>query len=1290
MSSDTTTAVNSNVKVTIKLPAEITVTSSSHSKNKKNTAAKDKLSFLFNRDTKVQTIFEVLGIASETKYLTNIELKSGGNVLSEDAPLNSIVSDKVENLDLSVELKPYTTREALKHVVVLRDFIGFTSETEDNLTEFAASNATKFPFLPLDPIKEKKDVKESKKVEKEEEVKGEDKEKENKEEEPKKNVFEISDEEKEKTRKNILEIFSSLEKSSVKDLQTTQANVISPCVRSICLSQYNPVPGFYKSKGHLLYLQVVTLEGENFHITATPSGFYVNKSTNTKFDPSHKVFEDNSHLNNKVFYSLFNLLAAHSKKFVSHVETMENKISGLESVAYVKPLTTFLHKPWLINSTNFPSVGDYFRLQSDSIDSNLSSERNFNDEFQAVKDLPVDTLAARMDSERLSAKLIHDFSVSATKGAMSIFQKNLLPMNPDASEVEQIFLKDNIFYSFVTDVSGTYEGKGGDEAARVAANQDLLTLSVLNRIGLKEVRYLLTTIVDIAGRRILAQTPVPGLLNTVGTEIVKDEETGEEIIKDLESDITINYGFDEETKTIIKNEKFDKLLKKEFTKSFHLKKDDENAVVFSSSSKGITGLDKRDYILDLANTYPLDINFVREYFDGIEDAEKRYPHRQTLLRPELIQKWWIEQVEKTEGLDSNTAYEESKFAYNPDAYQIDGVEDTTVDEISKYLNDTVIPNVVDDFVNSNASPPYNGEHLVDTLHKNGINIRYIGKIAQLAKAKLDGQIAEHSQRLKDIVVANKDYEDWEASYLIKIENMIKERQQEINKYVQEGKEVPKELLEDLKLNDDEIKHPTNDPAIIINYDELIPLIKISEIEMVSRATKHILRYYAKELPYSVVSSLVAYVFNLLFGYKYNENPAAEDVDEFYPLKNYSFASLKRDDLLKAIQKEIFSRYRYDLSFESLVTLLENKYLLMRTISYRFGIQWTNKNYFFTKEDFEEYKASLDKKLRQKLAVPITTFSKDDLSIIPHVKTIRSSSIASEDYWTQGSVLLSENKETEGLTFMAQSIAILEDVLGVVHSEVAEKYMSMATVYSKLNLIDEAVAFCRKACTIYERTCGIDSFEMIRALFNLALLELANESPYNSTLISNRIIQTLESLNLTNLHHPTASSIIRQLEQISLGIEDIKLALQSLNILSDFIVKLDGKECLAYGYVQSQIGNLYATMKDHRAALEHITYAKDVFVNELGTNHTTTATSKQWINGLSTLMKDMLQQKQMQQDQKQASGATSHKKSHSKKKGTPNPELAGKSVDELLNFIEGDETKGKGAKKSKSKKKHGKK
>lgn len=1274
MSSETE-MVNKNVKVNIKLPADITATSHSHN-NKKSQPAKDKLTFQFNRETKVQTVLEVLGISNETKYLTNIELTSGGQVISEDVALKTVVSDKVENLDLTVQLKPYTNREALKHIVVLRDFIGFTSETEDSLAEYAVSTNAKFPHLPLSSIKDKKLEEPSKKEG---------------EQEQKKNIFKVSDEEKENTKKNINDIFQSLKASSVKDVLTTQANVISPCVRSINLSQYNPVPAFYKSKGHLLYLQVVTLEGENFHITATPSGFYVNKSTNTKFDPSHKTFEDAAHLNDKVFYSLFNLLASHSKKFVSHVETLEAKLGKLESVSYVKPLTTFLHKPWLVSSNSTGSAGDYFHLQSDSIDSNLSSERNFNDEFQAVKDLPIETLAARMDSERLSAKLIHDFSVAATKGAMSIFQKDLLSMNPDAPDAEQIFLKDNIFYSFVTDVSGTYEGRGGDDAARVVANQDILTLSVLNRVGLKDVRYLLTTVVDLAGKRILAQTPVPGLLNTVGAETVKDETTGEEVLKDLESDISINYGFDEETQTLIQDEKFSKLLSNEFTKLFHLKKDDEKSVVFSATSKGIIGLDKRNYILDLANTYPLDINFVKENFDNVEDASYRYPHRQALIRPELIQKWWTNKVQVTEGLDSNTAYEESKFAYNPDAYQIDGVEDETVDEISKYLNTIVIPGVIDDFIDNNASPPYNGEHLVDILHKNGINVRYIGKIAELSKAKLAEQVAKHDERLKEIAVANKEYEDWEADYLIKIQAMITERQNEINKYVQAGKDVPKELLEDLKLDDKDIRHPTEEPAIMINYDELVPLIKVAEVEMIGRATKHVLRALSKDLPHLVVSSLVAYVFNLLFGTTYNESPIAEEVDEFYPLKCYDFPALTRDDLLKSIQKEVALRFRYSLSMDELVALLENKALLMRTISYRFGIQWVNKNYYYTKEQFEEFKASQDKKLRQKLVAPVTTFSKDDLTVIPRVKTTRYSSIASEDYWTQGTMLLAESKQTEALTFMAQSIAILEDVLGVVHPEVAEKYMAMATIYSKLNLIDESVAFCRKAAIIYERTCGIDSFEMTRALYNLALLELANESPYNNTLVSNRIIETLQAYNLTGLHHPTASSIIRQQEQIALGVEDIKLALLALNTLSDFVIELDGKSCLAYGYIQSQIGNLYATMKDHRAALEHISYAKDVFFHELGTNHKTTATSKQWINGLSSLMQDLSQKKQMQQDQMQAAGITApSKKSHSKKKETVDPELATKSVDELLNFIEGDEAKGKDTKKPKSKKKHGKK
>ena len=135
-----------------------------------------------------------------------------------------------------------------------------------------------------------------------------------------------------------------------------------------------------------------------------------------------------------------------------------------------------------------------------------------------------------------------------------------------------------------------------------------------------EVRYLLTTVVEFAGRRILAQTPVPGLLATMGNKIVKDANTGEEVTEDFVNDINVKYGLDEGLGKIVYDADFDSVLEKKFVKAFHLKKHKVNGteLAFSSQSKGIVGFDKRRYILDLANTYPLDINFARQNFDNIE------------------------------------------------------------------------------------------------------------------------------------------------------------------------------------------------------------------------------------------------------------------------------------------------------------------------------------------------------------------------------------------------------------------------------------------------------------------------------------------------------------------------------------------------------------------------------------------------------------------------------------------------------------------------------------------------
>ncbi|CAI4047942.1 translation initiation factor 3 subunit CLU1 SKDI_13G1460 [Saccharomyces kudriavzevii IFO 1802] len=1268
---------NATVKVTVKLPKEDNYSHNTNHFKKISTSKNNDISFEIGRESKIQTIVDVLAMIPSSKYLTNISLKAieADSQPTEETSIKEIIGEKDE-LKLQIVLKPYSAREALKHVITVRDFIGFAQETSDGLSEFAISTGSNFSSLPLGPIKEPS---------KQDEKKGES------DPEEKKNILKnVSEEEKLKFNEMVQEVFSSFKNSSVNKLLTSESNIITPCVRSLSFAAYNPVPPFYRSKGHLFYLQIVTLEGENFYITAIPSGFYVNRSNSTKFDPSQKEnTEDNAHAS-LVYYSLFELIASRSKKFVSHVQAFERKLSALDSTSYVRPSNTFLHKPWLVSSlpTNSP---DYLRLQTAALDS--TPERNFNDEFQAIKDLTTSTLQDRIEMERLFAKVVHEFSVTATSAAMSIFRNDFIAMNPESPTREQIFLKDNIFYSYVSDVSGNYEGKGGDEAAIAASNQDLKTINILNRLNMHEVRYLLTTVVEFAGRRILAQTPVPGLLATMGNKIVKDADTGEEVTEDFVNDINVKYGLDEGLEEIVYDSAFEAVLEKKFVKAFHLKKHKINGteLVFSSQSKGIVGFDKRRYILDLANTYPLDVNFAKENYDNVEATDSRYPHRQTLLRPELVEKWWNDKVEK-EGVEFDKAYEENEFSYNPDAYQVEGIEDCTVDEMSNYLQKEVIPGVIQDYLSGNLSTPYNGEHLADTLHKNGINMRYLGKIIELSQKQLDSQTAKYEENLKAVEQGNKEYEEWEKSYLQKIEKMIKERQAKVNKLVQEGKEVPKELTEDLKLNDEEIKKPTEGKPVVVAYDELLPLIKIAELEIISRSLKHVLKDFSKDVPVILVPSLVAYFFNMLVGTNFNANPKTEPVDEFYPVSKYSFAKLTRSELLESISKQASLRFRHQLPSDWIEAYMENPFVLIRSVSYKFGIQLLNKEYFFTREQLESYKQKLDRKIKNKYVEPSATFSLNDLTIIPRVKLSEYTSSVSEEFWAQGASMINEDKQT-ALTLLAQSITVLEDVNNVLHPTVAEKYLSLSAIYNKLALYPEAIAFCRKACTIYERVSGIDSFEMMRALTNLAILEFSNESPYNAAVIYNRLAEILQVYQLPKIHHPAPTSIFNHLEQLALGVQDTKLAIEILGQLSSYVVELEGKDSLAYGYTESRLGNLFAALKDFHRALEHITVTQGIFTKQLGMNHTHSAQSRQWVNGLSSLIMDLKQKKQLAQDQVSATGSNTvghKKKSHRQKNDVVKPELANKSVDELLTFIEGDSANTESKNKSKSRKKHVKK
>lgn len=1259
---ETVNTSTSEITLLIKLPFKSGP--NAHSKrtqvNKEN-----ELQLVFTREGKVQNVIDVLSVVYATKFLTNIDLEANGRVLSPLENLSDVIGNEAKTFKLGLLYKPYNAREVLKHLLATREYLGFTPETTDGLSDFAVSVGSKFPGIPFREVKERSDTEKSQKGEKKDSVESE-----------------ISPEEKQEFVKLVHEIFEEFNSEPNKNSYFTGSSIITPCLRSLYLSHYNPVPAFYRSRGHLMYLKAVTLEGETFHITAVPSGFYLNNSSETKFNPSPKNTDNND---SYVKPSLHQLLGLYSKKFFSHIENFEKKINNFDSAAYLKPTTTFLHKPWIISS--LPSeTGDYLRLQETSF--NFDTERNFNDEFQAVKELASDSLHERVETERLLVRISHEFSSAASKTAMSILHGDLVAMNPESPLEEQIFLKDNIFYSFVTDVSGNFVGKGGDAAAFAAANQDLRTTNLLNRLNLRDVRYLLATIVDFAGKRILAQTPVPGLLNTMGTRVVGDPESGKEVIEDLPNDVVVNYGYDEAEGKVVSNEEFDECVKREFSKTFHLKTHevDNVQVSFSSQSKGIIGFDKRKYILDLANTYPLDINFVRANFDNVEQS-KRYPHRQTLLRPELVEKWWQAKLTKA-GVTYKEAYEKNMFSYNPDAYHLPGIEDPVIDEISDYLENTVLQGVVEDYASTNAMAPYDGAHVVDNLHINGINVRYLGKLIELTKKVLSQQTANYENNLIKIQEGNKDHQEWEKAYLAKIEKMLKERQEKINECIAEHREIPRELTEELKLNDDEIRKPTKETPAIVAKDYLLPLIAAAESEIVSRSMKHVLRSYSKSLPVALLPSFVAYIFNLFFGMQYNDNPVPEEVDEFYPVKNYEFSKLTHASLLKEIEEQAYLRFRYELPGDWFEAHTKVPFALIRSVCYGFGIQLINKEYFFNKEQFAVYQSGLDKKVKNKMLAPKYTFSSADLLVIPRVKTANYSSSVGDELWAEGAAVLDKDQGL-ALTFLSQAIAVKEDVSTALDRSVAEKYLALSTIYSGVGLVSEAVAFARKASVIYERVTGLDSFELLRSLSNLALMEYSNRSPYNAALVYKRIMEIVKPFDLTSRHHPVLISALNYLEEFAVTLKDSRLAIEILNKLCELVINLDGAKSLAYGYLESRIGNLYATLDDMPLALEHIVRINDIFTKELGLNHEVTAQARQWTEGLTNLIKNKQFKKKVAEQQSKANGSTSqNRRNVDGKQIQPNPSLANKSVEELLNFIEGsaevDAKQSKGKKKNKDK------
>ena len=406
-------------------------------------------------------------------------------------------------------------------------------------------------------------------------------------------------------------------------------------IKGVCVSPWNPPPYYLRQKGHLMYLQLTTTEGEQFQITSHVSGFFVNKSSNSKFDPYPRPQPKRASA-----HSLLTLIAKVSPSFEAAFTALQQYNNRKDPLANFQVTTAIPANPWLVpNTESSPAAHqpDITRTQESYLIAGVDNGetlRDWNEEFQSTRELPKETVQDRVFRERLTMKLFAEYNDAAARGAVMAARGEVAPLNPTENRDAQIFVYNNVFFSYGADGVGTFTSEGGDEAARVAVGKDVIGVRAVNQLDIDGLFTPGTVVVDYLGKRLVGQSIVPG--------IFKQREPGE---------TQIDYGGVEGRDIVATNEVFVPTFSK-LSKALKVKKHDVwdkegkmHTLEGSVETKGLLGTDGRKYVLDLYRLTPLDITWLEEHWsDGpsadAKPSDRNYPHRMAVLRPELVEAYW--------------------------------------------------------------------------------------------------------------------------------------------------------------------------------------------------------------------------------------------------------------------------------------------------------------------------------------------------------------------------------------------------------------------------------------------------------------------------------------------------------------------------------------------------------------------------------------------------------------------------------------------------------------------------
>ena len=248
------------------------------------------------------------------------------------------------------------------------------------------------------------------------------------------------------------------------------------------------------------------------------------------------------------------------------------------------------------------------------------------------------------------------------------------------------------------------------------------------------------------------------------------------------------------------------------------------------------------------------------------------------------------------------------------------------------------------------------------------------------------------------------------------------------------------------------------------------------------------------------------------------------------------------------------------------------------------------------------------------APPLTFVAEDVLNIVPIVKDACPRSTLAEEALEAGRISMMQNQRDLGQELLLESLSLHEQIYGILHPEVARVYHQLSMLYYQLDEKNAAVELARKAVIVSERTLGIDSNETILSYLNLGLFEHANN---NTNIALFYIRHALELWKVIyGLKHPDSITTINNAAVMLQNLKhyhESRLWFETSLAISE---EVSGKQSVNTATLSFQLAQALALDQDPKGAVNRMRDAYNVFLALLGPEDRNTKESESWLEQLT--------------------------------------------------------------------------